>query len=1505
MAERYVGIDVGAETLKVVELVREAGRLVWTRRHLAEHGKNPGPRLQDVLADWGWPDVDGAAVSGRLARQINLMRVPLQQAQAAGYRYLVGRDAATVCSIGSHGFSVLEIRPGGIEVFRENSRCSQGTGNFLRQLVERFELTVEAASELCADVADPAPLSGRCPVILKTDMTHLANKGEERARIVAGLFDAVCENVQVLVKPRVSPPRVMLVGGVSRARRVREHFRRFLARHGMALVETRADDPLFLEALGSAVIAVDRPAPAPPLDRLLAPPPDTHLESVPALRESLARVRRMPPQRIPRVTGPREAVLGFDIGSTGSKAVALDAGTRETLWEGYERTNGDPVGAAQALMRQFTESPARICRVKAIGATGSGREIVGSLMATCYDPGAVFVLNEIAAHAAGALHFDPRVDTIFEIGGQDAKYIRLADGRVVDAAMNEACSAGTGSFIEEQGRKFAGIADVAQLGEEALEAERGVSLGQHCSVFMAEIIDEAVAVGADRRSIIAGIYDSIIQNYLNRVKGSRSVGRVVFCQGMPFTADALAAAVVRQTGSEVIIPPNPGTVGALGIALLTLEEVPLAGRQALDPGLFLAARVETRDTLVCKSSQGCGGAGNRCRIDRLVTRVAGERKRFTWGGACSLWDKGTRRKKLPDRAPDPFREREELVQALVRALSVRRGGPTVGLTDEFMLKGLFPFFATFLHRLGFDPVVRTGADQAVLKRGIEEANVPFCAPMQQFHGLASAMAEGKPDFLFTPMVRDFIRAKDEPHAVVCPIVQASPDMLRLDLGDTSPTRLVTPLVDMGAGNLESPAFVASCRRVAADFGVDAEERWRPAYLAGLAAQRRFDAACLDLGRRALAFCAEHRIVPVVVLGRSYTIYNTVLNSNVPAILREQGAIAIPVDCYPVADDVPTFHGMFWSYGQKNLRAAHQIRRTPGVYALYCSNYSCGPDSFTLHFFAYIMEGRPFAVIETDGHSGDAGTKTRVEAFLHCVAGDLKAARDTRPNDFTRVDADSGGLDEVRARGETLLVPSMGPGPEVLAALMRSIGLKAEVQPLPNRDTLRAGRRHTSGKECVPMTITLGSLLERIEAEPGGRFAFLMPTAAGPCRFGAYRLLHRMVLERLGHADRVRIVSPGFGRYYAGVPDGFATLVFTSLASMDLLLEALYDARPVEIRPGVANETFARYKAELLETVEAAGRGGLSAARTLAQVVTGRLFGCTDLLRRAAAELEAIRGNVPIPSVLVVGEIYVRCNPFANDFVVEKLEARGLRVRFATSSEWFEYSDYVDSRNGGRRDFGSRLSSFVRGVIQSRTRSAMARALGWPPRTTVPQALAAAAPYLREELQCEAVLTLGTSLHEWRNGHIDGVVSVGPLECMPNKIAQSQFFHAAEREGLPSLTLSVNGDPLSPDALDNFAFEVHARFGKRCRQTGARPVGHLATGPAPEWPPAGTAPARSRPRRIPAEGDGAALGTDRAFEARPCACVLIADGCPFVTLAGDGRSLPARADEDVEAVHGRP
>ncbi|HOT12177.1 MAG TPA: acyl-CoA dehydratase activase-related protein, partial [Polyangiaceae bacterium] len=1084
-------------------------------------------------------------------------------------------------------------------------------------------------------------------------------------------------------------------------------------------------------------------------------------------------------------------------------------------------TEGAPVDAAQRLVRDWVDRIGVRGQVRGFGVTGSGREVVGSLLRTCYGNDRVFVMNEIAAHAEGALSIDEKVDTIFEIGGQDAKYIRLEGGRVIDAAMNEACSAGTGSFIAEQGAKFEGVGDdVVRLGQLAEGADFGISLGQHCSVFMAEVIDEAITQGVERDAIIAGLYDSIIQNYLNRVKGTRSVGQRIFCQGMPFSSPALAAAVVRQTGREVVVPPNPGTIGALGIALLTRKEMVSAqtvAEEALDPHRFMGAEVVSKETFICKSTKGCGGSGNLCRIDRLTTRVSGLKQKFLWGGNCSLYDRGAGRKKLPDLAPDPFREREELVDAILRDCRRDPGSAQViAMTDEFSLKGMLPLFVTFLHNLGFDCQVLRNADGKALRRGIEGARVPYCAPMQMAHGVFFELAKKQPDYAFIPMLQELPSVKGEVHSTVCPVVQAAPDVIgSLIEGDLSKRRILRPILRFGGEGYRGRQFTESLRRFAEQLG--ASHRFAEAFKKAVHAQETFEADCVKIGERALRFAEKHQVVPVAVLGRPYTIYNDVLNSNVPNLLRALGALAIPVDCLPVPDDIPRFNDQYWGYTQRNLRAATFVRQTPGLYSVFCSNYACGPDSFTLQFFSYLMQGKPFAIVETDGHSGDAGTKTRMEAFLYCVDSDVRssASEHNKINDLKALEEVKAPADRVKADQSLLLIPRMGTGAEVAAACLRSEGFRCEHLPMPDREDVRTGRRYTSGKECVPMIFTTGALLNRLERDrhTQEKFTLAMPTASGPCRFGVYNVMHKVILEQTGWSDRVNVFSPDDGDYFRETSPEFMVKLWCGFVAYDMLEAMLYDVRPVERRKGATNEIYRKYKEELIAGMEKPSKG--TALNATLEVLSG-MWGMRDLLTRAAQDMAAAKNRVrDVPSVAVVGEIYVRLDPFANDFIIDKLEERGIRARFAPFVEWLEYTQYLAEKrvlDKAMRHDDNPLSIGVTGVVQRASLQVLydicAKALQWPERTTVNSTLDAALPYLNTELTGEACLTLGGPIHEFNHKLVQGVVVVGPHECMPCRIAEAQYGKVAEDMNLPYLVLALNGDPLDTEALDRFAYDIH-------------------------------------------------------------------------------------------------
>ena len=1429
---RFLGFDIGAESVKIAELVVNNGVAVVGRTVRGEHGGEVGQTVQGLLSELGWSEVNGAAATGRMGSSLRLARIPTKTAIVQGVRLLFPEHKAiSVVSIGAQGFSVVEIRDDDSSSVRENSRCSQGTGSFLRQLVGRFDLDLAKADEMVEEVANPAHLSGRCPVILKTDMTHLANKGEDAATILAGLYDAVCDNVKTLLRPRSDEAALVMAGGVVRSGRIRKRFKQFANGANLEFIDFDYSQTEFIEAVGAAVLAAKSGSiDLPPISELLVFTKPTSFQTLPPLTKSMDKVHRLTGKNQEWGDKRRQVIIGLDIGSTGSKAAAIDIDEGTALWDSWSRTLGNPVEAARGLIDEFLKAHGHHADVISIGVTGSGRQIVGSLAASAMNASQVFIMNEIAAHAAGAVYWDPEVDTIFELGGQDAKYIRLEDGRVVDAAMNEACSAGTGSFIEEQGQCFENINDVKEMGRLALQADHVVSLGQHCSVFMAEVIEQAMAAGRETKAILAGLYDSVISNYLNRVKGNRPVGKKVFCQGMPFSSDALAAAVARQTGQTVIVPPNPGTIGAVGIALLAREQLDVKA-EPLQLESFLKAKVVKRDTFTCKSTKGCGEPGNKCQIDRLVTDVAGIRGNFTWGGSCSLYDKTAGRNKLPNKAPDPTKEREELagdIYAKVQEPDGEEAKGIIALTDVFELKSLAPFFASFVRALGFEPMVFTEANQRILRKGIEISEVPWCAPMQMFYGVAEQMAQSDVDFILVPMIRELPRPADERTSVTCPVVQSAPALLRQSIwrrGDAP--KLLDPVIEVGPEGIHSKDFKKSVRELARSLGVG--KKWYQAWKKASTVQDDFDKKCLEIGQRALDWAKEKGLPVIVLFGRVYTLYNDVLNSNVPKILRELGALALPVDCLPLAPETPAFTDIYWRHGQANVRAAHQVRRTDGLYPVYCSNYSCGPDSFVMHFFSWQMANKPWAVIETDGHSGDAGTRTRLEAFLFCVEQDRSLDQKTRDsrlvNDFRTIDGVSQDIPTTKKNDDLLLIPPMGVAAYATSAAFRGEGIRCETLPLPDRKALELGRKNTSGKECVPMIITAGSILQRLEKDrhTNERFAYLMPTADGPCRFGSYNLLHKLIFERNGWADRVKIVSPSDENYFEGLPADFQVRVWTGMVAGDVLQAALHDVRPVETVPGAAQKIFDQAFSRLMDVLEN------PPGHTLGQAILDipkTMGGVRPVLEDAAKEFAQIKDfDKVLPTVALTGEIYVRLDPFANDFMIDRLEQCGLKVRLTPFIEWIEYASWTYRKrilDGRPLRTEAPPSVFLTGAIQEdimdRLWDTMAQHLGWGHRTTVLSSLDAGGEYVSKDQLGEAILTVGAPLAEYKAGEIDGVVSVIPLECMPGKIAESHYLSVEQDYGLPSMTLEIMGDSVDQRSIEDFAFTVkeHARK----RQNGA-------------------------------------------------------------------------------------
>jgi predicted nucleotide-binding protein (sugar kinase/HSP70/actin superfamily) len=488
----------------------------------------------------------------------------------------------------------------------------------------------------------------------------------------------------------------------------------------------------------------------------------------------------------------------------------------------------------------------------------------------------------------------------------------------------------------------------------------------------------------------------------------------------------------------------------------------------------------------------------------------------------------------------------------------------------------------------------------------------------------------------------------------------------------------------------------------------------------------------------------------------------------------------------------------------------------------CSNYGCGPDSFNGSFFRHIMENKPYAFIETDGHSGDAGTKTRIEAFLFCVDGDAALPAEERARaaktDFAKLEQGNTSLLESQAAGDTMLIGRMGVASEALAALLRGEGMRAEALPVPTGATLDLGRRYTSGKECLPMSVSLGSLLERLEAstDPNETFAVLVPSSEGPCRLGTYHLLYKIALQQAGWGDRVKILSPHTENYFAGLSPSFEVRFWTAVVAAETLYAAWEDVAPVETEPGAADRVWEQYHGELLALIEGVPPTDLWPA--MREAAAG-MNGIRELMDRAAAAFRAVKDfERDVPTVNVVGEIYVRLDPFSNGDIVKRLQRAGLRARTAPLHEWVEYVTWWNRfrmANGMTVPGDSRVGLWVTAALQEGVAATLyavvADALEWGQRPVPAAAVDAAAPYADHDLSTETNLTLGTAIHEYLAGEADGAVSVGPLECMPNKIAESHFERVDADLGLPSVTFNMSGEPVDQAAVDAFAYEVRERW----------------------------------------------------------------------------------------------
>ena len=1369
-----IGICMGASTLSIVHLLKDKNeKISITDTNVTAHHGNPQKVLMEAIAKLNLNGDSKIAVTGRkFSQSINLTSIPEPQAAEKAFSLLNGQGTHynAIVSVGGETFMVYALgKDGKISTVQAGNKCASGTGEFFLQQIGRMGISLEEASTL-AQTEKSYKLSSRCSVFCKSDCTHAMNTGVPKGQIAAGLCKMMAGKVLEILK-QIPKNNIMIIGGCAQ----NSVMINYLEKEIVNLVVP--DEAPYFEALGCALWALNHKTKSFPGTEKLFKKGKTSFAYLPPLKNFESMVDFKTASRGKAHKDDR-CIIGLDAGSTTTKAILLRIKDNKILASVYLRTNGDPVQASRncyaSLIDQLGDLSDDIY-IAGLGVTGSGRKIAGLHAITDG------IINEIIAHATGALFFDKKVDTIFEIGGQDAKYTYITNGVASDYAMNEACSAGTGSFLEEAAKEtlkieMEEIADIAMLGNNP------PNFNDQCAAFIGSDIKNAFNEGIGREDIVAGLVYSICMNYDNRVKGNRPVGEKAFMQGGVCLNRAVPLAMAALTGKHIIVPPDPGLIGAFGVAL----EI----KQRLASGLIEEKEFSLKELKDREIEYGdsfiCDGGKEKCDRKCEIARIKIEGKTLPFGGACNRWYNLRSKIKIDTEDLNLVADYEKRIfdKSLLSLedSGAHENSKTIGINKSFLVNTYFPLYYNFFSQLGFRVILSDNLEQ----RGLDRVNAPFCYPGEIAHGFFFNLLEKKPDYIFLPQFKgEYVKSSDE-KGVTCPLSQGEPFYLNTAFKNhevyknlKAKGRVLSPIIDFSGGYKPAePAFTG----VAKALGI-IKEKARLAYAKATEIQDTVFKEIEETCSQELKKIEESEDeFAVVVFGRSYNALVKEGHMGIPNKFASRGIKVIPLCSLPMAETTGVGN-MYWSAGQSILRVANLIKGHPQLFGCYITNFSCGPDSFLVGYFRNIMERKPSLTLELDSHVADAGLETRIEAFIDIIkryrelekrediidaSRNFMPARIATRNDQQVFVESTGEEYPLSDRRIHLILPSMGRYlSEAGAAVFRGAGIHASALPPADENALKLGRGNTSCKECLPLLLTVGSLLKYINERESSNEAliYFMPTASGPCRFGQYSEFIKGLINKL-HLENVAVFSLSSENSYAG----FGSFNLVATLWFGTIIADTFD----EIYSNLLTNAVDRDSAmDLLEEEWKRILGVLRARHTLKDVEKA-----LEIVANNLKQIPVKRSIEDTPTILLTGEIFVRHDDISRQYIVEELADRGIATKVSPLSEWFYYTDWLVKNDLSTlsHSFKEKLSLSARGIFMKKYEKVIRDILSKSnlcenTLDSVDHVIKHTRHLINPELTGEAILTIGTSINEVLD-HYCGVIAIGPFGCMPTRVAEA-------------------------------------------------------------------------------------------------------------------------------------
>ena len=1382
---KKLGIDIGSTTVKV-SIIEDGGKLLFAdyKRHFANIQETLADLLREGEEKLGALTVEPVITGSgglTLSKHLGIPFVQEVVAVATSLKdYAPQTDVAI--ELGGEDAKIIYFT-GGIDQ-RMNGICAGGTGSFIDQMASLLQTDASGLNEYAKNYKAIYPIAARCGVFAKTDIQPLINEGATKEDLSASIFQAVVnQTISGLACGKPIRGNVAFLGGPL-------HF----------LPELRAAFIRTLNLGPDQIIAPDHSHLFAAIGAAMNSDPKT-TASLHDLIERLSHgikmdfeVKRMEPlftdeadyedfktrhashnvKKADLATYEGNCYLGIDAGSTTTK-VALVGEDGSLLYRFYSNNNGSPLATAIRAMQEIHDQLPEKAQIAYSCSTGYGEALLKS--ALMLDEGEV----ETISHYYAAAAFEPDVDCILDIGGQDMKCIKIKDGTVDSVQLNEACSSGCGSFIETFAKSL--NYSVQDFAREALFAKNPTDLGTRCTVFMNSNVKQAQKEGASVADISAGLAYSVIKNALFKVikiTNASDLGKHVVVQGGTFYNDAVLRSFEKISGCEAVRPDIAGIMGAYGAALIARERYDASKTTTMLP-------IDKILSLTYKTTMArCQGCTNHCVL--TINRFDGGRQ-FVTGNRCERGLGGNKQKKDIPNLFDYKYHRMFDYEPLTADLAPRG---TVGIPRVLNMYENYPFWAVFFKELGYRTVLSPKSTRQIYELGIE--SIPSeseCYPAKLAHGHIEWLIRQGLTYIFYPCVP--YERNETPEAgnhYNCPMVTSYAENIKNNVESLTDHKVHFRNPFMAFTNEE-----ILTKRLVEEFTKDQAIPEKEIRAAAHKAWQELIASRQDMekkGEEVIAWLKETGHHGIVLAGRPYHV-DPEINHGIPELITSYGFAVLTEDSVSHLGrvDRPLIVTDQWMYHSRLYEAASYVKTQPNLDLIQLNSFGCGLDAVTTDQVNDILtrSGKIYTLLKIDEVNNLGAARIRVRSLIAAIR-----VREMRhyhkpivSSAYSRV-----YFTKEMKKNYTILCPQMSPIHfDLIEPAVRSCGYNLEVLQNSDRTAIDTGLKYVNNDACYPSLIVVGQIMDALLS---GKYdlehtAVIMSQTGGGCRASNYIGFIRRALERAG-MPQIPVISlnangmetnPGFK-----ITLPLLTKAMQAVVYGDLFMRVLYATRPYEAKAGSANALHEKWKAICIKSLQKHSLSMAEFNRNIRDII----HDFDELPRR----------DVQKPRVGIVGEILVKFSPLANNHVVELLEAEGAEAVMPDLLDFLLYcfynSNFKADNLGGKRstahlcNMGISLLEYFRRTC----RRELERSTHFLPPARIQDLASMAKHYVSLGNQTGEGWFLTGEMLELIHSGTTNIICTQPFGCLPNHIVGKGVIKGLRASHPEANIIAVDYDP---------------------------------------------------------------------------------------------------------------